>query len=235
MSLKKKFFLDKKMLPTILFQRNELLTPCQKKVKRVFGRTLFTNLFVNFGSCKTRIEKKYFSICKKQFSEIENYFPKNAKNILSIGCGIGGVEYFFSNIGTVRKVDLIDRNFVSKKVIYGFDSKNLEAYNNLDYTKDFFLSNVFSNTKFEIFNYDKDKLPDKIYDIIISLFSLDFHYPFSVYRNYIKKISNPRTILILDTIRPDYFKSMYKKVKIIKKVEKNIHSSFRIVCKCIIK
>ena len=128
------------MLPTILFQRNELLTPCQKKVKWVFGRTLFTNLFVNFGSCKTRIEKKYFSICKKQFSEIENYFPKNAKNILSIGCGIGGVEYFFSNIGTVRKVDLIDRNFVSKKVIYGFDSKNLEAYNNLDYTKDFFLS-----------------------------------------------------------------------------------------------
>ena len=95
MSLKKKFFLDKKMLPTILFQRNELLTPFQKKVRRVFGRTLFTNLFVNFGSCKTIIEKKYFSICKKQFNEMENYFPKNAKNILSIGCGIGGVEYFF--------------------------------------------------------------------------------------------------------------------------------------------
>ena len=97
---------------------------------------------------------------------MENYFPKNAKNILSIGCGIGGVEYFFSNIGTVRKVDLIDRNFVSKKVIYGFDFKNLEAYNNLDYTKDFLLSNGFSNRKFEIFNYDKDKLPDKKYDII---------------------------------------------------------------------
>ena len=111
----------------------------------------------------------------------------------------------------------------------------MEAYNNLDYTKDFLLSNGFSNRKFEIFNYDKDKLPDKKYDIIISLFSIDFHYPFSVYRNYIKKISNPRTILILDTIRPNYFKSIYKKVKIIKKVAKNIHPSFRIICKCIIK
>ena len=102
----------------------------------------------------------------------------------------------------VRKVDLIDRNFVSKKVIYGFDSKNLEAYNNLDYTKDFFLSNVFSNTKFEIFNYDKDKLPDKIYDIIISLFSLDFHYPFS-------RIQPRLPILILVRLIKQYSPSFY--------------------------
>jgi hypothetical protein len=232
---KKSFSLEKKMLPTILFQRNELLTSFQQRVRRFFGRKLFTSLFVNFGSSKTIIEKKYFNICKNEFSEIKDYFPKTTKNILSIGCGVGGLEYFFSYIKTIRKVDLIDRNFVSKKVIYGFDFKNLEAYNNLDYTKYFLLSNGFSNKKFEIFNYDKDKLPNKKYDIIISLLSLDFHYPFSVYMNYIKKVSSMSTILILDTNRPNYFKSIYKKVKIIKKVEKNIHPYWRIMCQRIIK
>jgi hypothetical protein len=235
MSYKKKsFFLDKKMLPMILFQRNELLNSFQKRVRRVLGRILFTNLFVYLGNSQAIIEKKYFLICKKEFSRLKNYFPRPFKNILSIGCGIGGLEYFFSHIKSIIKIDLIDRNFVSRKVIYGFDLTNREAYNNLDYTRKFLLSNGISNKKFEIFNYDKDKLPTKKYDLIISLLSLDFHYPFSIYKNYIKKISNLRTVLILDTNRPNYFKSMYKKVKIIKKVTNNIHPYYRIICQQII-
>jgi hypothetical protein len=224
------FLLDKRMLPTILFQRNELFNSFQKKVRRIFGRTLFTNLFIHFSNSKRMIEKKYFNICKEEFSYIKYYFPKPVKNILSIGCGIGGLEFFFSYIKGVTKVDLIDRDFISKKVIYGFDFTNSEAYNNLNCTRDFLSSNGFSNKKFEIFNYDKDKFPIKKYELIISLLSLDFHYPFSVYKNYIKKVSSVRTVLILDTNRPNYFKSIYKKVRIIKKVTNDIHPYCRIVC-----
>lgn len=235
MSQKKKdFFLDKKMLPIILFQRNELLNPLQKRLRKVLGRMLFTNLFIHFGNSKEIIGKKYFNICKEDFIYLKKYFPKRLKKILSIGCGIGGLEYFFSHIKRIIKVDLIDRNFISKKIIYGFNFTNTEAYNNLDYTRNFLLSNGFSNKKFEIFNYDKDKFPIKKYDLIISLLSLDFHYPFKIYSEYIKKISNKHTVLILDTNRPNYFKSIYKKVKIIKQVTNNIHPYCRIVCQQII-
>jgi hypothetical protein len=235
MSQKKKdFFLDKKMLPIILFQRNELLNSLQKKLRRVLGRMLFTNLFIYFGNSKEIIGKKYFNICKLEFFYLKKYFPKRLKKILSIGCGVGGLEFFFTNIKRIIKVDLIDRNFISKKIIYGFDFSNTVAYNNLDYTRNFLLSNGFPNKKFEIFNYDKDKLPIKKYDLIISLLSLDFHYPFTIYSDYIKEISNKHTVLILDTNRPNYFKSIYKKVKIIKKVTDNIHPYCRIVCQQII-
>ena len=51
------FLLDKRMLPTILFQRNELFNSFQKKVRRIFGRMLFTNLFIHFSNSKRMIEK----------------------------------------------------------------------------------------------------------------------------------------------------------------------------------
>ena len=38
------------------------------------------------------------------------------------------------------------------------------------------------------------------------------------------------TILIFDTIRPDYFKTLFKDVEIIKEDSNTIHSSKRIVC-----
>ena len=228
------FVLNRKMLPTILFQRNELFNSFQKRVRRIFGRFIFTNLFIYLASSKKIIEKKYFAICKKEFDNIKNYFPRNINNVLSIGCGVGGLEYFFSSITDLNSLYLIDRNFVSKKIIYGFNTLNTEGYNNLDCTRDFLISNKFPKTKFKIIDYDKDKLPYKKYDLIISLLSLDFHYPFSVYKDYIRKVSTSRTVLILDTNRPNYFKSIYKKVKIIKKVTNNIHPYCRIVCKGII-
>jgi len=228
------FILNYRMLPTILFQRNELFSTFQKRVRKLLGRFIFTNLFIYFSGSKEIIGKKYFSICKKEFDQIKSYFPRTNNNILSIGCGVGGLEYFFSSIKHLTMLDLIDRNFVSKKIIYGFNILNTEGYNNLDCTRDFLISNRFPKKKFKIFDYDKDKLPQKKYDLIISLLSLDFHYPFSIYKNYIKKVSTSHTVLILDTNRPNYFKSIYKTVKIIKKVTNDIHPYCRIVCKGII-
>ena len=55
------------------------------------------------------------------------------------------------------------------------------------------------SNNFEIFDYDNDKLPIKKFDYIISLYSMDYHYDFSNYLEYLKKISN-KTKLIFDTI-----------------------------------
>lgn len=222
------------MLRIILHQRNELLSTFQKKVRKLFGRFFFTNFFIYFSHPKVKIEQKYFNICRSEFLGIKKYFPEKLNYILSIGCGMSGVEFFFSTIKGLTKLDLVDRNFISKKVIYGFNNSNSEAYNNLEYTRSFLLLNKFSKQKFKIYDYDQDKLPVKKYDLIISLKSLDFHYPFLIYKDYIEKVSTFKTILILDTSRPDYFKSIYKKVIIIKKVRNDIHPYCRIICQGII-
>lgn len=230
----KNFSLNYAMLSIILHQRNELLSTFQKKVRKIFGRFFFTNFFIYFRSSKKKIAKNYYNICRSEFLSIKRYFPSKLNYTLSIGCGMGGVEFFFSSVKGFAKLNLVDRNFISKKVVYGFNNSNSEAYNNLDYTRDFLLLNKFPKQKFKIYDYDHDKLPVIKYDLIISLKSLDFHYPYSIYKDYIKKVSTLKTILILDTNRPDYFRSIYKKVIIIKKVRNDVHPYCRIYCQGII-
>ena len=74
-------------------------------------------------------------------------------------------------------------------------------------------------------------LPNEKFDLIISLYSLDFHYNFELYKDYFQKVSNKETIIIFDTIRPDYFRNIFEEVKIIKKDINTLHKSNRIACK----
>ena len=85
-------------------------------------------------------------------------------------------------------------------------------------------------SQINIFDYDKDKLPDQKFDVIISLLSLDYHYDFEIYIEYLRKISNLNTKIIFDTIRPDYFLKIFKNVKVIALQENTTHKSKRILC-----
>ena len=71
----------------------------------------------------------------------------------------------------------------------------------------------------------------KKFDIILSIYSLDFHYNFEIYEKYIKEVSHNNTIVIFDTIRHDYFKKIFKEVVIIKDDKLTVHKSKRILCK----
>jgi len=59
------FIINYRMLPTILFQRNELFSSFQKKVRKFLGRFIFTNLFIYFASSKEIIEKSILVYAKK--------------------------------------------------------------------------------------------------------------------------------------------------------------------------
>ena len=87
-----------------------------------------------------------------------------------------------------------------------------------------------NESQINIYDYDKDNLPEIKFDIIISLFSLDYHYDFDLYARYLKKISNPDTKIIFDTIRSDYFEKIFKNVEIIRSDLMTVHKSKRIVC-----
>ena len=89
------------------------------------------------------------------------------------------------------------KNYVSK-VKYGWDDKNLEAYNNLQLVEKFLTKNGMNINKFKIYDFDTNNFPNEKFDFIISLYSLDYHYDFNIYLEYLKKISNDQSKIIFD-------------------------------------
>ena len=87
-----------------------------------------------------------------------------------------------------------------------------------------------NENQINIFDYDNENLPEKKFDVIISLLSLDYHYDFNLYVDYLKRVSKINTRIIFDTIRADHFKKIFKNVEIIKTDFDTVHKSKRVVC-----
>ena len=224
------FYLNKKEARLIILQRIELLNIFLRRIRKLLGRYLFTNFISKFFLNPKTVGKLYFNDMKNEYECIKNYIDPENKNILSIGGGLGGLEIIISKNFDVKNFSFIERNFVSKKVRYGWDSNNNEGYNDLNLLNNFLIKNGLYHSKFSIFDYDKDALPNKKFDLVISLFSLDYHYNFDIYLDYLKKNTHKDTKIIFDTIRADYFKSIFKEVILINSRTNTVHSSKRIIC-----
>ena len=224
------FVFSKKIARLIILQRIELLSLFQKKLRKLFGRYAFVNFFLYFLINKKKIQEKYFSLMQKEYKLLKNEIQYSNKKFLSIGGGVGGFELIVNKSTNNNFFYFIEKNYVSKKIIYGWDNKNLEAYNDLLLVKNFLLENGMKSDQFKIFDYDKQQLPEEKFDIIISLYSLDYHYDFNIYRDYLKKASHNHTKIIFDTIRSEHFKKIFKNVKIIQSHDLTVHKSKRIVC-----
>ena len=226
-----KFLLPKNAERIIVLQRIELLSSFLIKVRKLFGRYLFSSFVTKYFLNSGLIGKEYYQIMFKEFSTIKKFIDTNDKSFLSIGGGIGGLEVVINQSFKNNNYYFIERNYVSKKVKYGWGGTiNNEAYNDLKLQKDFLKMNEMHEDQINIFDYDKNNLPEKKFDIIISLLSLDYHYDFKIYLNYLKKVSNMNTKIIFDTIRAEYFKKIFKSVEIIRSDTNTVHKSKRIIC-----
>ena len=166
-----------------------------------------------------------------EFSTIEKFIEPNDNQFLSIGSGIGGLELIINQKFKNKFFFFIEKNYVSKKVKYGWGGMtNNEAYNDLNLQKKFLTENSMDESTINIFDYDNDNLPEINFDIIISLLSLDYHYDFDLYKGYLKKVSKPKTKIIFDTIRAEYFREIFKNVEVIKSDTNTVHKSKRIIC-----
>ncbi len=224
------FKLNRKLAHLALLQRIELATPFQKKIRKLFGRYLFSRIVSKYIIDIKKISRDYYKIMYSEYLTIEKYLNSNQK-ILSIGAGIGGLEVLINNNYKAKKFTLIERDFVSKKIKYGWDNKNDEAYNRLNLLENFLISNQIEKDKFNLINFDKNNFPKEKFDLVISLYSLDFHYDFEIYKNYLSQVSNKDTVLIFDTIRADYFKNIFEDVSVIKVDNNTLHKSKRIACR----
>ena len=223
--------LDREIARLILLQRTELVSLQLKKIRKLFGRYFFTNFASKYLISPKKISQKYYELMLDEYNDLKSTINFENKKILSIGSGMGGLEIIINSNSKNNFFTLIEKNYVSKKVLYGWDENNKEGYNNLELLRRFLSCNGIETKNCEVLDFDNDILPICNYDLIISLYSLDYHYDFSFYAEYLKRISNDKTYLIFDTIRPEYFKKIFKSVNIIKSEQKKIHSSKRVICK----
>ncbi len=212
-----------------LLQRIELADPFLKKIRKRLGRYLFSNVFSKFFINPEKLSKKYYELFLSEYNSLKNFFKDN-QNILTIGGGIGGLELLIMKNFKKTKIDLIEKNYISNKIKYGWDNDNVEAYNKLSTIEDFFKINGVDSLSFKTYDFDKNIFPEKKYDLIISLYSLDYHYDFNLYQNFLNKVSNQNSKIIFDTIRPDYFNTLFDSVEILKEGNSTIHKSKRIIC-----
>ena len=228
----KSFYLPNKAARLVILQRIELISSFLKKIRKLFGRNFFTNIITKYFLNSKQIGIKYYEAMQSEFLTFKEYIDFNEdEHFLSIGGGLGGLELIINENLQNKNYHFIERNFISKKVVYGWSGKvNNEAYNDLNIQKSFLEINGMKPSQINIFDYDKDKLPDQKFDVIISLLSLDYHYDFEIYIEYLRKISNLNTKIIFDTIRPDYFLKIFKNVKVIALQENTTHKSKRILC-----
>lgn len=224
------FQLNKKEARLIILQRIELISNFLKRVRKIFGRYFFSTFISKYFLSTKDIGKAYFEDMHQEFESINSVIEPYNKNLLSIGGGLGGLELVINKKFNVRSFTFIERNYVSKKVKYGWDNKNNEAYNDLAIQRNFLTKNGMESSRFKIFDYDNDQLPKGKFDIIISLFSLDYHYDFTIYLEYLKINTHNESKIIFDTVRPGYFENIFKEVVILKDRTKAIHGSKRVMC-----
>jgi len=224
------FQLNRKEARLIILQRIELISDSLKKIRKVFGRYLFSNFISKYFLSTSGVAKAYFQNMQQEFETINSAIDLHNKDLLSIGGGLGGLELVINKNFNVKSFTFIEKNYVSKKVKYGWDNKNNEAYNDISIQRNFLTKNEMESSRFTIFDYDNDQLPKGKFDIIISLFSLDYHYDFKVYLEYLRNNTHKESKIIFDTIRPDYFKNIFNEVIVLKDRTKTIHGSKRIMC-----
>ena len=166
-----------------------------------------------------------------EFLTIKKFISDDDNLFLSIGAGVGGLEAIINQNLPEKNYFFIEKNYISKKVKYGWTGQSKsEAYNSLDIQKEFLLANKMNDQQINIIDFDEGNLPMKKFDIITSFFSLDYHYDFDLYSDYLKKVSKKNTKIIFDTIRADFFKKIFKNVEIIKSRSDTVHKSKRIMC-----
>ena len=218
------------MAQLVLLQRIELANPFLLKLRKIFGRYFFSKIFSKYFINTKEISKNYTKLIEKELLNISSYLRQDQK-ILSIGSGLGGLEIAIMKKFNRTSVTLIEKDYVSDKIKYGWDIENKEGYNDLSLLKDLITMNNISKDQFNIINYEEGNFPTKKYNLVISFYSLDYHYDFQIYSDYLKKVMKKESILIFDTIRPEYFKKIFENVETIKEDFNTVHKSKRIVCR----
>lgn len=151
------------------------------------------------------VSEEYYQIMAKEFATLKPYIPEDAKRILDIGGGLGGVHmHVSSHFQHDISIEILDRIGMDEEMKFGF-RESTEKYNDPDLTRTYLASAGVPPENIVMWDADT-QLDDLLnaeeqYDIIISLKSWCYHYPYSTYREFVRKKLSPAGVMIVDVRR----------------------------------
>jgi SAM-dependent methyltransferase len=196
-----------KALKYILFQRTEfsfysmrpkLLRLVMNKKVPVYNLAIQAEALLMPGRTK-----KLFSIdMEREYELIKNFLPANLKNILDIGCGVGGIDIMFHKHYIAKNIKphfhLLDKSEVNSRVYYGLE-KEAAYYNSLSVARDLLIANGVEPSHVYTQEVGRDPIfPGKKFDLVVSLISWGFHYPITTYLDYVYNALSSGGSLIID-------------------------------------
>lgn len=200
--MEEKFLINDEMLKYILLQRTHYKTDKLYDVSSLYYQDVLNN-----------------------FNDFSYIIPKNCKNVIDIGCGIGGINVIINKNFPGCNFHLVDRNGKDDNVYYGY-KEEASKYNNLSLTRTFLIENGIKDEHIFTYDIEKNEWIDETnkFDLIMSILSWGFHYPISTYINKIIKLMNENSILVLDirikTKGIEELKEYFNNVNIIKRYQK---------------
>lgn len=173
------------------------------------------------------IRKKFFEDIRVDFQSIKDVLPSKARNILDIGCGIAGIDFFlYQNYQNHEpNLFLLDKEGISD-VYYGFEEE-ASFYNSLDLSREFLNLNGVPKDKIHTINISEDDFPsENNLELIISIISWGFHYPVSTYLEEVYHSLSNNGVLIMDirkgTGGEEEIKDRFGNCEVVSEYEKHV-------------
>lgn len=206
----------------IKLQRNFIIKVIKKLLPHKYSYTAFIYLEILLRN--SAIKNDYIADMEAEYSDIKNYLPENAINILDIGCGIGGINVFLSKHYNSPETTFycLDKT-KTDNIYYGFKEK-AAFYNSLDVAKEFLSLNGIKKVYTLSANDNNTIEINEKFDLILSLISWGFHYPVETYlfQAYTRLREGGHMIIDVrkNTIGLDKIKSVFGDVKVISETDK---------------
>ena len=108
------FKVNRNIAQLIVLQRIELIGPILKKLRKLFGRYIYSNFLSKYFINVSEISNKYYLLMENEYKYIDS-FLKNGQNILSVGAGVGGLELLIYQKKKNIRLTFIEKNYISKK------------------------------------------------------------------------------------------------------------------------
>jgi SAM-dependent methyltransferase len=206
----------------IKLQRNFIIKLIKKLLPSKYNYSTLIDLEILIR--KSAIINDYTADMEAEYSDIKNYLPLKAKNILDIGCGIGGINVFLSKHYNSAETTFycLDKTQIDN-IYYGYKEK-AAFYNSLDVAREFLSLNGIKKI-YTLSANDNNTIEIKEkFDLILSLISWGFHYPVETYLDqaYARLPDGGHMIIDIrkNTTGLDKIKSVFSDTKVISETDK---------------
>ena len=158
------------------------------------------------------VSKEYWSECHKEFERLYKLYESSldfpliensSLNILDIGAGFCGYNIWMSKKFPEVSFSIIDASIEDDQYKLGFQKRG-ERYCDFSSLEYLIEHSGIQKNRFELIDFRHTDIPawsegkQGAFDIVQSLYSWCFHYPYETYANVVKHILKPGGLLIVD-------------------------------------